>query len=195
MRRILAHKFWNLVADIIALVVAVSLVSACSTKASERSRATEEAAVYSALINEQLEVPFSYLMGDPVLIVNRTSYETIEDDYLYGGAPSLDKEAVEDFHTANEERYPFDLTLSVNKPYEYITLPSDANELMELNQKYPNAISITALSKIGFNKKFDQALVYMAYYCGTECGNANIYLLVRKGDVWKVESAVQVWVS
>jgi hypothetical protein len=66
---------------------------------------------------------------------------------------------------------------------------------MEFAQKYPNAISITTLSKIGFNKKLDQALIYMAYRCGDECGSANIYFLVRKGDIWKVEDSANVWMS
>ena len=175
---------------IIVLVVALSLISACGKNDLHRSRATEEAAVYSALINEQLEVPFSYLMGDPILIVNSTDYEPIDDDYLYASALSLDKDTLEDFKEVNKESQPLDVPLSLNKPYEYISLPNDNNGWIEFSKKYPKAISITSLSKIGLNKEFDQALVYMAYYCGNECGLDSIYFLVREGDIWRVESTV-----
>src|SRR5688572_24509571 len=180
---------------IITQVVILSLISACGMKNIERSRSVEEAAVYSALINEQLEVPFSYLMGDPVLIVNSTISDKVDDDYLYESAPDLDKDTVEDFKAVNRESQTLDLSLSLNKPYEYITLPSDENGWLEFEQKYPNAISITSLSKIGFNKKLDQALVYMSNYCGNECGVGDIYFLIRKGDTWKIENVIGIWVS
>jgi len=175
---------------IIVLVVVLSLISACGKNDIHRSRATEEAAVYSALINEQLEVPFSYLIGDPILIVNSTDYESVDDDYLYDNAPSLGKDTLEDFKEVNKEPQPLNVPLSLNKPYEYIALPSDDNGWIELSEKHPQAISITSVSKIGFNKEFDQALVYMAYYCGNECGLDSIYFMVRKGEIWRVEITI-----
>src|SRR5687767_9856326 len=110
---------------IIVLVVVLSLISACGKNEIHRSRTTEEAAVYSTLINEQLKVPFSYLMGDPILIVNSTDYESVDDDYLYDNAPSLDKDTLEDFKDVNKESQPLDVPLSLNKSYEYISLPND----------------------------------------------------------------------
>lgn len=180
---------------IITLSVILSFISACGMKNAERLVAVEEAAIYSALINEQLEVPFSYLIGDPILIVNSTVYETVNDDYLYDNAPTLDRDTVEDFKEVNKQSQILDLSLSLNKPYEYITLPSDENGWLEFEQKYPNAISITSFSRIGFNKKLDQALVFMSYSCGNECGAGDIYFLVRKGDTWEVENVIEVWVS
>lgn len=170
-------------------------ISACGKSEVQRSRGVEELAVYSALINDQLSVDFSYLMGDPILIVTSSEYETIEDNYLLGELKSVDKDTLEDFKTTNQVSQGLDMPLSVNKPYEYITWPTDENSWAEFEQKYPNAITITTLSKIGFNKKFDQALVYMAYFCGNECGSANIYFLVREGDTWTVKGSVNVWMS
>ena len=60
---------------IVTPVVVMFLILACGMKNTERSRVVEEATVYSALINEQLEIPFSYLMGDPIIIVNSTVYD------------------------------------------------------------------------------------------------------------------------
>lgn len=181
--------------NVVSLILAVLIISACASRPTQRSRSDEEIAVYSALINEQLEVPFGYLMGDPIIIVNRTSYESVEDDILYAGAPSLDNDTVKNFREENIGRYTLDLPLSVNKPYEYMSWPTDENGWMEFGQKFPHAITITAISKIGFNKKMNQALVYMAYYCGTECGMANVYFMTRKGDTWMIEATIEIWVS
>lgn len=180
---------------IVTPVVVMFLILACGMKNTGRSRVVEEATVYSALINEQLEVPFSYLMGDPIIIVNSTVYDTVNDDYLYDSTPSLYKNTIEDFKEVNKESQTLDVSLSLNKPYEYITLPIDENGWIELEQKYPNAISITSLSKIGFNKELDQALVFMSYYCGNKCGLGNIYFLVRKEGTWKIENTIGVWIS
>ena len=177
------------------IAVVLAIVSACGGNDAHRSRATEEAAVYSAVINEQLEVSFSYLMGDPIIILNHTDYESIADDYLYDSASSLDKDTLENFKEANKESEPLDIPLSLNKPYEYVSLPDDNKGWTEFYEKYPKAISITSLSKVGFNDDLDQALVYVAYYCGNECGLDSVYFLVRRGDLWKVESTIQRSIS
>jgi len=181
--------------NIISTILVVLFISACGKGEIQRTRSVEELAVYSALINDQLEVEFSYLMGDPIIIVNRSYYEGVRDDYLFDELKSVDKDTLADFKTVNRVSQILDMPLSVNKPYEYIVLPTDENGWAEFEQKYPHAISITTLSKIGFNEKLDQALVYMAYYCGNECGSANIYFLVREGDTWTVEGLVNVWMS
>jgi hypothetical protein len=182
---------------LIVAMVGAFLISACGNNAALRSRATEEAAVYSTLLNDELAEPFGYLLGDPIIIVDRTYkntfYETIDDKYLLENASALDKETVEDFHTVNIDSQIIDLPLSVGKPYEYIRVVTESD--WEQLKNYPNAISITNFSKIGFNQKLDQALVYMAFYCGTECGKANIYFLVRKGDIWEIKNVINVWVS
>jgi len=180
---------------IIVTILIVLFISACGQGDIQIVRSVEEPAIYSALINDQLGVDFSYLMGDPIIIINSSKYETIEDGYLLSELKSVDKATLEDFKTANQISQPLGMQLSVNKAYEYIAWPTDENGWTEFEQKYPDAISITTLSKVGFNKRLDQALVYMAYYCGNECGSANIYFLVREGDIWKVEGSVNVWMS
>ena len=178
--------------NILAMILVVFCVSACGGTKLQQSRSIEEPAVYSALINQQLEVPFSYLMGDLILIVNRSSYETVEDNYLFDELKAVHKDTLEDFKTVNQVSQTLDMQLSVNKPYEYVVLPIDENGWTDFEQKYPNAISITTLSKVGLNQKLDQALVYMAYYCGNECGSANIYFLVREGESWKVKGSINI---
>jgi hypothetical protein len=170
------QKFWN----VVTLVVIVSLIPACVPKAGEMARVGDEAAeaaVYSALINQQLAIPLSYInIEETIFIVNITynttcyiCYENISDDNLYDAAPSLDKDTVEDFRAVNKEPQTLDLPLSINKPYEYIIEPQP-DDWNAIGRKHQGALLVTMLSKVGFNKEMDQALVYMAHRCGTECG-------------------------
>ena len=183
---------------IVTLVIVVAFfISACGKNDVQRSKAVEEAAVYSALLNDELDEPFGYLLGDPIIIVDRTYkntfYDTVGDDQLYENAPSLDKDTLEDFHVVNADSQIIDFPLSVNKEYVYLRVTTESD--WEQLKNYPKAISITNFSKIGFNKELDQALVYMAFYCGQECGTANIYFLVRKGDIWEIKNFINVWMS
>ncbi len=187
---------------IAALTIIVFSLSACLPKAAQRSRVVEEAAVYSALINQQLAIPLSYInMEGTVFIVNVTynttcyiCYENISDDNLYDAAPSLDKATVKDFRAVNKESQVLNMPLAINKPYEFIDEPSP-NDWNAIGHKQAGALLVTMLSKVGFNKEMDQALVYMAHRCGTECGVGIIYFLVREGDTWQVESTINVWYS
>lgn len=178
-------------------LVFVFIISACGKNNVSRSRAAEEAAVYSALLNDELSEPFGYLLGDPIIIVDMTYtnpfYDTVEDDRFFENAKSLEKETLENFHTVNADSQILNFPLSVNKEYVYLRVTTESD--WEQLQNYPNAISVTNFSKIGFNQELDQALVYMAFYCGQECGKANIYFLTRKGDMWEIKSVINVWVS
>ncbi|MBN8656417.1 MAG: hypothetical protein J0M11_11815 [Anaerolineae bacterium] len=160
-----------------------------------KTRNVEESKVYSALINKQLEDPLGYLsLGEPIVFINYSYFEDFEDDYLFSTIKSIDDETVEDFRKINQTSEMLSTSLTINKQYEYVPLPSDETGWLQFQENYPNVITIATLSKIGFNNKLDQALVYMAYYCGDECGLAKIYFLVRKGDLWDVKGSLDLWV-
>jgi hypothetical protein len=187
--------------NIITLVVLISFLSTCAPTA-RVGVAEAEAAVYSTLINQQLAIPLSYInMEETVFIINTTynttcyiCYENISDDNLYDAMPSLDRDTVEHFRAVNQESQILDSLLSIDKPYEYIDEPSP-NDWAAIGHKQERILLITMLSKVGFNQDMDQALVYMAHRCGTECGVGVIYFLVREGDTWQVESTIDAWYS
>jgi uncharacterized lipoprotein YehR (DUF1307 family) len=193
-KKMYMQKFQKIV---MVVIVIAFFISACGKNDIQRSRAVEEAAVYSTLLNDELDEPFSYLLGDPIIIVDRTYkskfYDTVGDDQLYENAPSLDKDTLDDFHAVNTDSQIIDFHLSVNKQYVYLRVTNESD--WEQLKNYPHAISVTNFSKTGFNKDLDQALAYMAFYCGTECGKANIYFLVRKGDIWEIKSVINVWMA
>lgn len=179
---------------IVLLFFVLFISSGCGNNETPRTRNIEEAKVYSALINNQLEDPLGYLsLGEPIVFINYSYFEDFEDDYLFSTIKSIDNETVEDFRKNNQTSDLLDTPLTINKKYEYVPLPSNDTEWLQFQENYPNVISIATLSKIGFNSKLDQALVYMAYYCGDECGLAKIYFLVRKGDLWNVKGSLDLW--
>ena len=57
-------------------------------------------------------------------------------------------------------------------------------------RKNPQAHGLVNISRVGFNKKATQALVYYAMSCGSHCGNGYMVLLERGLFGWKL-----VWVE
>ena len=154
-----------------------------------RSRVAEEAAVYSAILNSELEHPFGLVLEDSIFIIKRTygitSYAIAQDGFLFESVTTLDQDTVKDFRTVNQDTDVIDLSLSVGKPYEYVSL--------EQLKNYPEDIWVIGFSKVGFNSELNQALAYMLYDCGTECGAASIYFLVLKDNIWEIEKAILLW--
>ena len=172
-----------------AVMIAAFLISACGESNVSRSRVTEEAAVYSALLNSELEQPHGIVLEDSIFIINTTygisSYAIAQDNFLFESVTTLDQETVKDFQTVNQDTDVMDVSLSVGKPYEYVSL--------EQLKNYPEDVSVMGFSKVGFNSELNQALAYMLYDCGTECGAASIYFLVRQENIWELEKAILLW--
>jgi hypothetical protein len=63
------------------------------------------------------------------------------------------------------------------------------------NPNFLNTHTFVWFSGIGFNNRFDQALVYMENICGTECATGNFYLLIRNKDIWEIEGVYDGWIE
>lgn len=61
--------------------------------------------------------------------------------------------------------------------------------------KYPGSPGVINLSRAGFSRNGNLALVYMGKTCGPLCGEGTFYLLARRNGVWIVENQVPWWVS
>jgi len=60
---------------------------------------------------------------------------------------------------------------------------------------YPGAQGITWLSRVGFNRARDQALVYPANRRHTLMGFGEFLLLGYENSVWRLQGFVQSWIS
>jgi len=65
----------------------------------------------------------------------------------------------------------------------------------EFYQKYPTSRGFVQFSRVGFNKKMDQALFYFAQEYSDGGGEAFLVLLEKKDGEWEMASRHAVWVS
>lgn len=61
--------------------------------------------------------------------------------------------------------------------------------------KYPGSPGVINLSRIGFSRDSNLALVYMGKTCGSLCGEGTFYLLARRNGSWVVENQAPWWAS
>jgi hypothetical protein len=67
--------------------------------------------------------------------------------------------------------------------------------LDEFHRLYPKSQGFMTLSRIGFNPKKSQALLYIGNLCGGLCGSGQFALLAKEGKSWKIQNVATVWVS
>jgi hypothetical protein len=65
----------------------------------------------------------------------------------------------------------------------------------EFYRKYPDATGIIGLSRVGFNKSFTEAFLYIEVGCGALCGNGYVAVIKRGLFGWDVEFLEHLWVS
>jgi hypothetical protein len=59
----------------------------------------------------------------------------------------------------------------------------------------PGSVLYLGVSGIGYNHRFDQALVYATTYCGGLCAEGDMFLLEKVGGYWIIRDAVLLWIS
>lgn len=64
-----------------------------------------------------------------------------------------------------------------------------------VSKKYPDSAGIIVLSRVGFNSKKNQALIYIANQRGLLGGNGMFFVLAKGDQRWKVVKSVMMWIS
>lgn len=108
-------------------------------------------------------------------------------------------EVVRDFNLKNQSIKSLDETLDI--PRIYLLLPrSSFDEIVQTNgvgwdsfyRQYPNSPGYLALSRVGFNRKRDEALIAFDFYCPL-CARCSLILLKKINRQWKwVEEYVRI---
>jgi hypothetical protein len=128
--------------------------------------------------------------------------------YLNKKLSPLDADFVRDFNERNnstaELQNQFDLKSKANLLSEtelrMIFKPERSyGEIAEedwanFRKKY-QTFSLLSLSRVGFNKNRDKALVVLGSQYGYLGGDGFYYLLVKKRDGWKIKKKVRAWIS
>lgn len=65
----------------------------------------------------------------------------------------------------------------------------------EFYKKYPNSPGIISVSRVGFNKEKNQAVVYVGLQSDYLAGRGVIFLLEKKDNSWQIKKQTLLWIS
>ncbi len=193
---------------VMPLTLALGMVVAAMTSGCVRpsvvDRKTEEYAVYSGLINS-----FQSEFGvDLLLVANQTTptvsrdREFDEKEFIKYQLPDTTaKETLNDYKLIDSQPLNIANRFAINRRYillsnqEARSYFENTDTRLRLQEKYPTSSGrIMMLSRVGFNSRMNEALVYAWAYCGGDCGGGGYYLLRKEDGAWKVKEK-KLWIS
>jgi hypothetical protein len=175
-----------------------------------------EYAVYSAVLAQ------SYARARITLFVIEDHTENTsvhyEDDmagyfrYVKKHIPSLSQAAINNYRKKDRESQPLTRLFKFKIKYALISRTkfegfAGPGGMMEISkdgwekfyQEYPGALGLLSLSRVGFDPKKKQALVYVSdmrgHPSGRSWGAGSYVLLIEKNGAWRVRGHVAVLVS
>jgi hypothetical protein len=164
---------------------------------SEESGETEGYAVYSALIKDEfvkedvklLVISERTQFYDPDYLQSTTSEQRIQD--LKKEYASVAEDTLRDYEAKHIQ--PSTLEAKFDLPVKYILVDEaklgqaeEGARILAFQEQYKDAGGIISLSKVGFNKDRNEALVRVAYLLCPLCRHSGKVLLRKVGGVWKV---------
>lgn len=159
----------------------------------------EEYAVYNAVVKEKS-------LGGFIVICDRTSPGLggklwVGKTYLGRTFPLAEETTIEDFLSKNEQSYPLKSCFHVRALVALIS-EEELGEIFEgtfrwseFHLRYPFSQGFTELSRVGFNSRMDQALVYIGNSRGSLWGSGNYVLLSKEDGRWIVQDMGFAWIS
>ena len=170
----------------------------------------DEYKVYSAVIMEDYVKE-----GIRLAVITDETYKPVADDI--SGAqvfaelaeplqlPSLAADTCDDF-VAQNRKEPQKVGRSFSLGVDYVlvdygaikgffALKLDLEEAWKkFYKKYPRSRGYFRLSRVGFNRARNQALVHTSWMCGHRCGEGKFVLLIKRDDKWEVGGHFTQWV-
>ncbi len=188
---------------LIGLFLAVLLIlSACSTTPAT-SQAEDDFAVYAAAFRFEFKV--ESLDG---LVITRLSHATANDQqdaYLkteFAGAASPD--LVADFLANNQTAQPLDAVFAQHSGIKLLSedeiakiFPSNSlwDGWKEFDARYPHTKGLITVSRIGYDRAHQYALVEVGSQAAPLAGVGEFLLLEKSDGAWQVIKNVMAWIS
>lgn len=113
----------------------------------------------------------------------------------------LSKETLDNFLMNNDITYPLYKSFNLKVNYIFINkqelrdLFKNHNGWDEFYKKYPDSQGILTLSKVGFNKKLNQSLIYYGNQSNWLAGTGYLVFLTKKNNIWKIKKEIMIWIS
>lgn len=172
--------------------------------ASRDTDGDEEASVYSTILNERYaKNPDKFIVVVEKTFGAPSLARELDSEYRKARLSPLSQATIESYKERNKE--PLRLKGFANAKVKYSLMKDDEwEELFEkdilsgwksFRQRYPDAVGVVRLSRVGFNPEGTQALVLLLYGCGEVCGEGTFILLTKAEAGWRIEQSVVVVVA
>lgn len=144
--------------------------------------------IYSVVINRMS----SHELSSMIVLSDSTVHYDISEIYdnIKNKIDSIDDETLTDYQNINQ------------KPVKLLNIPDLKIQCMlipknnEGNWKkiYPDASGLYHLSRVGYNSKETQALVYVSAYSAPLVATGSLFYLVKEEN-WIIKRSIMVWIS
>lgn len=154
--------------------------------------ASEDYAVYAAVLGSRTRtlvsrdlIPARDLPDRRWWARDRSSWASIE-----APQPSLD--TLEDFQQVNRRLLQLDVAPLASLP---VILKTN-RELRQLKKRDDQLwVPVVHMSRVGFNREWTEAVVYVQYMCGPWCGGGGFILLGKVDGTWRIRASRSSWVA
>lgn len=198
-------------AVLFVVILFISLVNAAAQHNSDVQKRAEsnEYDVYNIVLKEL------FVKSDTKqLVIHKFTSGEFIDERQSSQFQMLDREnipieadTIENYNTLNKEsaelKYDFGISSKVNlatdaelKPVlETFQGDGSGKAFKDALMKKYETTTIIRLSRVGFNKSKNQALIHVGYICGSVCGEGRYIVLSKKNDVWIIKRKIMTWIS
>jgi hypothetical protein len=143
-------------------------------------------------------VPFSYKAK--IATMSPLPDEDIIHDFLNRNSGYYEKSQITENVLKTAGRFPIDQRLTFRLPCVWISDQEIERifrngEWEGFYRRYPNSRGLVYLSRVGFNKKMTQALLYFVQQYTNAAGEGYLVLLNKQNNEWKRTAQITVWIS
>lgn len=198
-----------------ALLLAVCAFHVGTATDSDQAISADEYSVYSVVL-EQL-----YTSNEIRLLVieDQTDKTSVyfsdssepEFEYLNKHFPMISTATIYDYTSKNNDSQPLSRAFHLNTSYVLLSRKefkgfAGEKETMEMSRDgwtkfyndYPMSAGLISISRVGFDDKRAQALVYVSLVRGHDSGrmwgDGGYVLLIKRKGVWRVRKQATIWV-
>jgi hypothetical protein len=192
------------------LLASQPFASHAPSNAARTDATEEEFAVYAATIDKLIAGGVAAFAGNAKVTLLVIKDHTVADrffpgllenhEYIRQELPSLLDETLNDYKHKNKEQSSLKDSFKLKIKHVLISEEEIKQTIKDAGwkdfyEKYPESGGLISFSRVGFDSRMTQALVYFEHWCGGLCGSGNYILLRKEGESWKVVSVSRAWDS
>lgn len=180
------------------------------TNAANCELTADDYAIFTAVVQNlgAPEDPEEAWAGKEILIVRETA-KTSKGDFAWSGwgmrsisTEKPRKGTIENFRERSSVVCAIEAQFA--DPHQYTLIQQDELDRIfkagvpgweTFYKKYPKAAGYWSFSRPGFNRKIDEAVLYVGHSCGGLCGTGHLFLLRKQEGKWRVVARSMLWIS